>query len=72
MPPMVVKVCYDGDRFGEVHYFEKNVQTFAGYDIQEKIETYHKEKGIFGNFEQKFTSKMIEDLTEKEIKMLNK
>lgn len=35
MPPMVERICYDGDRFGEVHYFEKNIQEFAGCNMKE-------------------------------------
>ena len=51
MPPMVVKICYDGDRFGEVHYFEQNIKDFAGQDLDEQMKSYQREKGILGDFE---------------------
>ena len=69
---MVERICYDGDRFGEVHYFEKNIQEFAGCNMKEQIEKYHRDKGVFGNFGQKVTDGMTESIPENEIKKLNK
>ena len=35
MPPVVIRTCYDGDRFGEICHFQKNINEFGGYDLKE-------------------------------------
>lgn len=70
MPPVVIRTCYDGDRFGEVCHFQKDIKSFAGYDIQEQFDVHNKESV----FEERLnmTKEMAEDLTEEEVRKLNK
>ena len=70
MPPVVIRTCYDGDRFGEVCHFQKDIKSFAGYDIQEQFDV-HNQESIFAE-RLNLTKEMAEDLSDEEVSKLNK
>ena len=71
MPPVVIRTCYDGDRFGEICHFQKSIKEFAGCDIQEQFDACNKEKNFFKE-RLNMPREMADDLTEEEVLRLNK
>ena len=43
MPPIVKRTCYDGDQFGELSQFKKNIQEFETDDKYAKNELAKKQ-----------------------------
>ena len=75
MPLVVIRTCYDGDQFGEVSHFTKNLEnSLIGVDTTTKeqldLKNIRADKSMF---EQKLrvSDEMIKDLSAEEVDKLN-
>ena len=77
MPLVVIRTCYDGDQFGEVSHFAKNIEkinSMIGIDTNTQEQIDLQNRGSYASmFERKLrvSDEMLKDLTQEEVEMLN-
>ena len=76
MPPIVLRTCYDGDEFGEISHFSKNIAELKEVgekfkdDLTELLQTHVEEHPDFYR-KYKVSEEMMADLEQEEVDKLN-